>query len=197
MARLNISIPDPLHERLERARDRVNISKVCAVALEKEIDMLEARPSVADPKIAHLLQRLQGTKDLWYHRGHEDGLAWGVEHATRSDLQTAANELDSCDGTQLALALERSDDEDDQRNVLPMLPGIDGLGRLWKKTDPWVLRDLQIEKEPAYGSYGSKVAETRSRFDEARAAADDHAYLEGWRDALVELWKAVAPALRH
>jgi len=25
---------------------------------------------------------------------------------------------------------------------------------------------------------------------------DRAAYLEGWRDALVELWKAVAPALR-
>jgi hypothetical protein len=34
MARMNISIPDPLYERLDRLRDRVNASKVCASALE-------------------------------------------------------------------------------------------------------------------------------------------------------------------
>ena len=44
MARMNISIPDPLYARLDRLRDRVNASKVCAGALEKELDMIEARP---------------------------------------------------------------------------------------------------------------------------------------------------------
>lgn len=41
MARTTISLPDSLTERLERVRDRVNMSKVCAAALERECDMLE------------------------------------------------------------------------------------------------------------------------------------------------------------
>ena len=46
LARLNLTIPDPLYERLERLRDRVNVSKVCAIALEKRSSLgMELRSS--------------------------------------------------------------------------------------------------------------------------------------------------------
>ncbi|GEM_PF-7005868 len=58
---MNISVPDALHAHLDHLRDRVNASRVCAQALEKELDMLErgsALGALADPDIAKLLQRL-------------------------------------------------------------------------------------------------------------------------------------------
>lgn len=93
MARLNISIPDPLYGRLDRLRDRVNASKVCAVALEKELDMVEGRTvvmSVDDSKVERLLDRLrqqQSETDSWFQRGREDGETWVLELATASELE--------------------------------------------------------------------------------------------------------------
>src|SRR5690349_16319221 len=101
MARLNITIPDALYERLEELRDRINLSKVCANALEKEVAMLERQPNITDPRIAQLLKRLQGTKERWYQRGREDGIQWAVETATRDELHLVATMLAEHDGTHL------------------------------------------------------------------------------------------------
>jgi hypothetical protein len=89
MARLNISIPDALYERLDRLRDRVNASKVCAAALEKELDMVEGPTlvsDVADAKVARLIERLRGEREKWYQRGFEDGERWAIEVATLGEL---------------------------------------------------------------------------------------------------------------
>ena len=102
MARLNITLPDALYARLEQLRDRINLSKVCATALEKEVIMLEGQPTITDPRIARLLQRLQSTRERWYQRGYEDGFQWAVELATRDELQSVATHLAAQDGQQLA-----------------------------------------------------------------------------------------------
>src|SRR5690349_22685447 len=47
-------------------------SKVCATALEKEVTMLEGQPTITDPRIAQLLQRLQSSRERWHQRGYED-----------------------------------------------------------------------------------------------------------------------------
>ena len=93
MARLNVSIPDPLYGRLDRLRDRVNASKVCAIALEKELDMVEGRTvvmGVDESKVERLLDRLrqqQSETDSWYQRGRDDGETWVLELATASELE--------------------------------------------------------------------------------------------------------------
>lgn len=102
MARLNITIPDALYARLEQLRDRINLSKTCATALEKEVTMLEGQPPITDPRIARLLQRLQGTRERWYQRGYEDGIQWAVDLATRDELHSVAIYLADLDGRQLA-----------------------------------------------------------------------------------------------
>src|SRR5258708_13208089 len=93
MARLNITLPDVLYARLEQLRDRINLSKVCATALEKEVTMLEGQPPITDPRIAQLLQRLQSTRERWYQRGHEDAIQWAVDLPTRDKFQTLATHL--------------------------------------------------------------------------------------------------------
>src|SRR5688572_12391845 len=107
MARMNISVPDPLYERLDRLRDRVNASKVCASALEKELDMIEGRIAPADPDIERLVQRLLGSRERWYDRGREDGKRWAVSDATREQLYKAADELQGEDGAELAHQVRR------------------------------------------------------------------------------------------
>lgn len=90
MARLNISIPDALYERLDRLRDRVNASKVCAAALEKELTMIES-PTVAmdstEAKAALLVGRLRGHREEWYQRGREAGEGWALEVASLEELK--------------------------------------------------------------------------------------------------------------
>src|SRR6266568_8877169 len=102
MARLNITLPDMLYARLEQLRDRINLSKVCATALEKEVTMLEGQPNITDPRIAQLLQRLQSTRERWHQRGYEDGIEWAVDLATRDELQSVAIHLADQNGQQLA-----------------------------------------------------------------------------------------------
>ena len=102
MARLNITLPDVLYARLEQLRDRINLSKVCATALEKEVTMLEGQPNITDPRIAQLLQRLQSTRERWHQRGYEDGIGWAVDLASRDELQSVAIHLAEQDGRQLA-----------------------------------------------------------------------------------------------
>jgi ribosome modulation factor len=102
MARLNITLPDALYARLERLRDRINLSKVCATALEKEVTMLEEQPAFTDPRIARLVQRLQSTRERWHQRGYEDGIQWAVELATREELQNVAIHLAELNGQQIA-----------------------------------------------------------------------------------------------
>src|SRR5437867_7238866 len=102
MARVNISIPDSLYERLDRLRDRVNASRVCATALEKELDMIEGRTAIADPEVAQLIQRLQTARERWYKRGREDGKRWAVQVASRQELYRAKDHLEGEDGAELA-----------------------------------------------------------------------------------------------
>lgn len=89
MARLNISLPDALYARLERLRDRLNASRVCAVALEKELDVVEGRPATAEvteAQVDRLVERLRSARDRWYERGRQDGAAWAVERASAAEL---------------------------------------------------------------------------------------------------------------
>src|SRR6266508_3218098 len=111
MARMNISIPDSLYERVDRLRDRVNASKVCANALEKELNMIEGRTAVADPDIAQLIQRLQSTRERWYKRGRDDGKRWAVATASRQELWRVKDHLEGEDGAELAEYLTRRHDK--------------------------------------------------------------------------------------
>lgn len=94
MARRNISIPDALDERLNRMRDRINVSRVCASALERELRVLEGQTRACDvdeSKVGRLVERLrsqQSAKDRWYRRGLRDGETWAQETASLQDLST-------------------------------------------------------------------------------------------------------------
>jgi hypothetical protein len=196
MARMNISIPDPLYERLDRLRDRINASKVCAGALEKELDMIEGRPALADPDIERLLSRLEGTRERWYGRGREDGKRWAVETATREQLWHAVDELEGEAGEELAHTVRR------RHHLRRVFGDYDFAAALEK----WTRLDLGDRDESATWT-ATRDADAEDEEDDEDAdtgsrraihpAVDLASYMEGWRDMLQEIWKAVSHRLRR
>jgi hypothetical protein len=204
MARMNISIPDPLYERLDRLRDRINASKVCAGALAKELDMIEGRTAPADPDLERLVQRLLSSRERWYGRGREDGKRWAVSDATREQLYRAADQLGDEDVEELARAVRRPDD-----HLRASLGGYD----LREAVDRWVRADAgdQPSGAPAAapdrrvtrGGDGDEDGDDGDRdprggpVPRISPEVDLASYLEGWRDVLQEIWTAVAARLRR
>ena len=166
MARINVSVPDPLYERLDRLRDRVNVSRVCTAALEKELDMIEMQPRPADPDVERLLRRLLSGQERWYRRGREDGRAWAVEKATRMEIWRIGANMKQVRAEQLVLAARQ-----------PMVP----------------------KPFPTAFPRSFPLDDALKRWQEQDAAADvdEVAYMQGWLDAVRELWETVAPALDH
>ncbi|MGH8916375.1 MAG: hypothetical protein ACRDZM_17895 [Acidimicrobiia bacterium] len=93
MARLTVSIPQDLHNRLENWRDRLNISKVCQEALERELRRLEELPEDAKA-LGNLVERLSHEKAdgerQWFSQGVSDGMTW-ARGASYVDLKAAAD----------------------------------------------------------------------------------------------------------
>ena len=201
MARMNISVPDPLYERLDRLRDRVNASKVCASALEKELDMIEGRTAPADPDIERLVQRLLGSRERWYDRGREDGKRWAVSEATREQLYKAADELQGEDGEELAHQVRRRQHQ---------LRRVFGAYDFHKAVERWATVD-QDDDRPIGATAATRSATELDEGDDGDVDHDDRgrpvpgihpdvdlaSYMEGWRDVLQELWKAVSARLKR
>ncbi|GEM_PF-6539798 len=212
MARLNLTIPDPLYERLDRLRDRVNVSKICAAALEQELAMLEgqlrpfhvqvspqiagtpvappaspAAPAEIDPRYAHLVERLQGSRERWRQRGRADGEAWAVDNATREQLMLVATQMDRWDG--LHLVREAHPNEVAKGFGLSPVARIFESFRVAERLDRWAAEDAGVQEE-------LPTPEQQEHLARVRADLDEVAYLQGWRDAVRDVWLAVEPALR-
>jgi hypothetical protein len=85
MARLNITIPDELSERVERWRDRLNLSRVCQEAISRELDRLEQIPSEVKSMhkaLARLGREKAKVEQSSFRKGVHDGLEWarGAEY---------------------------------------------------------------------------------------------------------------------
>lgn len=129
MARLNISVPDPVYERLDRLRDRLNASRVCTAALEQELDRIEGRPAApAAQKLGHIVDRivdrLEGKRDEWYRRGREDGQVWAAEVASLKELHRVGEEW--------------TDDGNYDRERRDLPPSF----QLWALVYKWELQDI-------------------------------------------------------
>lgn len=229
MARLNLTIPDPLYERLDRLRDRVNVSKICATALEQELAMLEGQlrpfhvqvhphlagatpvshaivvnreesgmtyaptaaassatgPVEIDPRYARLVERLQGARDRWHQRGRTDGEAWAIDSATREQLMWVATQMDRWDGLRLS---REANPKELRVGDSPTIHIFESF-RVADHLDRWVAEDAGVQEDLPTPEQQGQLARAREGLDEA-------AYLQGWRDAVRDVWLAVAPALR-
>jgi hypothetical protein len=79
MARLNITVPDDLYERVEKWRDRLNLSRICQDAISREVDKLELVPEDVR-RMQEALSRLGREKATversCFRKGVYDGLEW-------------------------------------------------------------------------------------------------------------------------
>ncbi len=176
MARLNLTVPDALYERLERLRDRVNVSKVCAIALEKELNMLEGSTiMVPNPKAQRLIERLQGQKarkDQWFQLGYEAGENWMAEIAEIHDIRHVLDEWEIEDEERYTFDdVEFPDSFDCQAAIA---------------RSPTALRSEPSESAETPAIAGATAADE----------VDQDAFVRGWHRAVRDLWKAAGPVLR-
>ena len=82
--RLNITVPDELSERLEPLRERMNISRICATAIEREVKALEAVPQEVQD-LATLIARLRNEKVESEQQDRKQGFEQGVIYAQQSN----------------------------------------------------------------------------------------------------------------
>src|SRR6266487_1076871 len=181
MQRMNITVPDALYKRLERVRDRMNASRVCSQALERELDMIETKPAATDPDIQKVIQRLQSTADKWRDRGRHDGRKWAIDQATREDLQEAAENakwpthltkdyaLHDWTTADITAAMEQWD-----REHLAEANGDEA-------TDKRTWSHSQLDRV---------FAETKVR-NQINDSVDKDAYTRGWIQAAQEIWDLV------
>lgn len=91
---ISISIPEKLHERLQKLKGKINVSKLCQDAIDYEVKKKEAflKRIHKSPKTDKIIARLSKEKNestgLVYERGLMDGEQW-AKIAHYDDLYAA------------------------------------------------------------------------------------------------------------
>lgn len=79
-ARLNITIPDDLQERLQSAKEiqpELNVSAICQKSIEAAIVLIEARQKAGSKRqqtIDRLNLQIRRGQREWYRKGRQDGI---------------------------------------------------------------------------------------------------------------------------
>src|SRR5919201_3608962 len=175
VARMNISVPDELYERYKRSEERLNASRVCAEALERELDILEGMGEQDEAAVMQMVERLLDAKEHSYGWGYGDGRAWGLAQATRAALHTAKELKDYTGREMLTDPREPVAEDDDAEVPQENIPGLlDVVPAMSSRRD---VAQSFLERHLAQGQEG-----------------DVEAYAEGWRDALADLYQVLRKA---
>jgi hypothetical protein len=112
MARINVSVPDSLKERMS-ALDQVNWSEVAQSAFEREI----VKHNFEVTNMEQVVERLRVSKGVYesseHDRGRKEGQEWACRHATYGDLK-AISKLEF-DGDDFALQFDAALGNDPRR----------------------------------------------------------------------------------
>ena len=84
--RLSITIPDELAERLEPLRDRLNLSKICTEAIDREVAMMTDLPTDVK-EFADLIARLRVEKAEAVQQVYQLGFERGQKYAREADYE--------------------------------------------------------------------------------------------------------------
>lgn len=94
MPQLNVYIPEDLAEALQRHRDALNLSQICARALRQEVQKMEvaAQPhgGVNIPRILDRLRDEQQRQSAAHRDGAADAARWMEEEATLEEIRRFA-----------------------------------------------------------------------------------------------------------
>jgi hypothetical protein len=92
--RITLSLPDELHEQIQKYKDEMNLSGIFQDAVSKAIEKKEAfkqrlkEATTMEAVIERLKQEKQNAGNDYYEIGQKDGLAW-VKTASYEELQHA------------------------------------------------------------------------------------------------------------
>ena len=87
MPTMTISISDDLKEKLEKFKDRMNISKVCQEALERKISYFSSIP-VDKKEFEELIIKLREDKVKFENEWENGGFKFGVEDFSKLDYES-------------------------------------------------------------------------------------------------------------
>ena len=97
--RINISIPDELHESLQQFKDTINVSKICQEAITEIVQRKEdfRKRMNESQEMKEIIKRLQKEKTMSegivFERGKKDGEEW-AKIAHYDDLVARVDELE-------------------------------------------------------------------------------------------------------
>lgn len=131
--RVTISISDELAERLEPWRSRINVSRVCAEALAKQVAVLEDLPKEVlelQEVISRLRQEKPESQGTDKRIGFEDGLAFARDCSYR-ELKRNVQAVDELRGTPFGFELPEDSKADlteriQDGEVIEAEPYVDG-----------------------------------------------------------------------
>jgi hypothetical protein len=107
MARINVSVPDSLRERMSALDSRVNWSEVAQTAFEREI----VKHNFEVENMEQVIERLRASKTAFAEKEQADGLkhgrSWAQQHASYEELRTVAN-LDLTNETDYAALVDKA-----------------------------------------------------------------------------------------
>jgi hypothetical protein len=191
---LNVYIPEDLAEVLQRHRDRLNLSQICARALRQEVRNMEAftqtqaTPDVAGvppqvvpsrtgpPDVGRILQRLRGQQarqEAAARDGAEDAARWLEEAATIDEIRRVGEWTPDSDPGAL----------DERAHV--------DLDRFYSRAFDRMLRRVRsVESSPWLRRRKEQLATGESTPDEYFPA-----YTKGWHQTVVAAWNEIKDQL--
>lgn len=87
MARINVSVPDDLKERMSALDDRVNWSEVAQAAFEREVSNRTFKGEDMEDVIERLRVSKAEFKLTEHEKGKRDGIEWAKRFANYKDLE--------------------------------------------------------------------------------------------------------------
>ena len=180
MPQLNIYIPEDLAEALQRHREALNLSQICARALRQEVHKMETAGQPQPPEgvnIPRVLARLrdeQQRQSTAFRDGAADAARWLEEEATVEEIRRFA-EWTPAEHILLTPAMGSGD------------PGS-------------LSARLQGKNAPPRRMFTSKSDWFRQRVEQVRASGvDDHqywvAYFKGWQHTVAATWSQIRDQL--
>ena len=107
MARINLSIPDSLKDRMSALDSRVNWSEVAQAAFEREI----VNHNFEVNNMEQVIERLRASKTAFVDKERAEGVSagrnWAQQHASYEHLRTIAN-LDLSEETDCAVLMDKA-----------------------------------------------------------------------------------------
>lgn len=163
MGRINVYLPDELLARLNLERDRINVSRVCAQALERELEWVTSAEAGAERNLV-TPNELQSPEFRWRDRGRRDAREWAaLAGRTLREIADATRVVDR--------------------------GGADAESGQWPRTFPyrkkiehWLAIDAGVRPDSPI-----RTVRQRDRYDQARRDLNSAAYRDGWMASLRDI----------